>query len=72
MEIFQGRENIITMNQTHSKQFHCTYLLHYYPFDTQVRTIKQVNKIALTGAMVMIRFAECISSWNILIEKVFS
>ena len=25
------------MNQTHSKKFHCTYLLHYYPFDTQVR-----------------------------------
>ena len=26
---------MITMNQTHSKKFHCTYLLHYYPFDTQ-------------------------------------
>ena len=25
------------MNQTHSKKFHCTYLLHYYPFDAQVR-----------------------------------
>ena len=24
------------MAQTHSKKFHCTYLLHYYPFDTQV------------------------------------
>ena len=28
---------MITLNQTHSKKFHCTYLLHYYPFDTQVR-----------------------------------
>ena len=27
---------MITMNQTHSKKFHCTYLLHYYPFDSQV------------------------------------
>ena len=27
---------MITLNQTHSKTFHCTYLLHYYPFDTQV------------------------------------
>ena len=27
---------MITLNQTHSKKFHCTYLLHYYPFDTQV------------------------------------
>ena len=24
------------MSQTHSKKFHCTYLLHYYPFDTQI------------------------------------
>ena len=35
IEIFKGQENMITMNQTHSKKFHCTYLLHYYPFDTQ-------------------------------------
>ena len=27
---------MITMNQTHDKKFHCTYLLHYYPFDTQI------------------------------------
>ena len=36
IEIFKGEENKITMNQTHSKQFHCTYMLHYFPFDTQV------------------------------------
>ena len=36
IEIFRGDENIITLNQTHSKTFHCTYLLHNYPFDTQV------------------------------------
>ena len=36
IEIFQGEENMITMNQTHDKKFHCTYLIHYYPFDTQV------------------------------------
>ena len=36
IEIFNGEENILTMNQTHSKTFHCTYLLHYYPFDSQV------------------------------------
>ena len=34
--IFKGEENRITMNQTHSKEFHCTYQLHYFPFDTQV------------------------------------
>ena len=27
---------MITLNQTHSKTFHCIYLLHNYPFDTQV------------------------------------
>ena len=36
IEIFKGSENIVTMSQTHSKKFHCTYLLHYYPFDTQI------------------------------------
>ena len=36
IEIFNGGQNIITMSQTHSKKFHCTYLLHYYPFDTQI------------------------------------
>ena len=35
VEIFEGRENRITMVQTYSKKFHCTYLLHDYPFDTQ-------------------------------------
>ena len=24
------------MTQTHSKKFHCIYLLQYYPFDTQI------------------------------------
>ena len=36
IEVFEGKENRITMNQTHSKEFHCTYLLHFFPFDTQV------------------------------------
>ena len=40
VEIFEGRENRITMVQTYSKKFHCTYLLHSYPFDTQVRFIQ--------------------------------
>ena len=36
IEIFRGDENLITMSQTHSKKFHCIYLLQYYPFDTQI------------------------------------
>ena len=35
-EVFQGSDNMITMIQIHSKKFHCTYLLHDFPFDTQV------------------------------------
>ena len=31
--------------QTHSKRFHCTYVLHYYPFDTQVKQINQKSKM---------------------------
>ena len=35
-EVFQGEENTLTMNQTYSKDFQCLYMLHRYPFDTQV------------------------------------
>ena len=35
-EIFEGKENKITLVQTYSKRFHCNYLLHDYPFDKQV------------------------------------
>ena len=35
-EIFKGMENKITLIQTYSKKFHCTYLLHNFPFDIQV------------------------------------
>ena len=43
VEIFEGRENRITMVQTYSKKFHCTYLLHNYPFDTQVIILEKPN-----------------------------
>ena len=36
IEVFEGMENKLPLNQTHNKKFHCTYLLHYYPFDTQI------------------------------------
>ena len=36
IEIYQGKENRLTMNQTYSKEFKCTYLIHWFPFDTQV------------------------------------
>ena len=35
-EIFEGNENKITLAQIYSKRFHCNYLLHDFPFDTQV------------------------------------
>ena len=37
-EVFEGNGNRITLIQTYSKRFHCTYLLHNFPFDTQVFT----------------------------------
>ena len=36
IEIFSGASNKLSIGQTYSKRFHCTYLLHYFPFDTQV------------------------------------
>ena len=47
VEIFQGRENRITMVQTYSKKFHCTYLLHSYPFDTQVSYVKYCTLVLI-------------------------
>jgi hypothetical protein len=39
VEIFYGIENTLTMKQTYTKSFQCKYLLHRYPFDTQVTLI---------------------------------
>ena len=36
IRIYKGAENKINMVQSHSKKFQCTYLLHDFPFDTQV------------------------------------
>ena len=47
IEVFEGEENKLTLNQTHYKKFHCTYLLHYYPFDTQIcRVDLQLEKFS--------------------------
>ena len=43
-EIFEGKENPITLRQTHSKEFQCKYRLHNYPFDKQVCSIKIVTQ----------------------------
>ena len=38
---------MLTMNQTHDKKFHCTYLLHFFPFDTQIcRVDLQLEKFS--------------------------
>ena len=45
--MFEGEENKLTLNQTHNKKFHCTYLLHFYPFDTQIcRVDLQLEKFS--------------------------
>ena len=36
IEIFEGKDNKISMYQTYTKRFQCQYHLHRYPFDTQV------------------------------------
>ena len=36
IEIFEGAENRLTMNQTYTWEFQCKYELQRYPFDTQV------------------------------------
>ena len=36
IEIFEGAENRLTMNQTYTWEFQCKYQLQRFPFDTQV------------------------------------
>ena len=36
INIFRGAANKITFQQVYTKTFKCKYLLHLYPFDTQV------------------------------------
>ena len=38
IEIFAGKENKLTMNQTYTHEFQCTYKMSWYPFDTQAST----------------------------------
>ena len=47
IEIFSGASNKLTIGQTYSKKFHCTYLLHYFPFDSQVHYPLQQNYVFL-------------------------
>ena len=41
-EFFRGSENRLTMNQTYTKEFQCSYNLVRYPFDTQVTFVYNV------------------------------
>ena len=50
-EIFEGRDNKITMVQTYSKSFHCSYLLHSFPFDTQVFFVTIFDVIYTLGSV---------------------
>ena len=48
------------MNQTHSKKFHCIYLLHYYPFDTQVSCHYESSRtFNQAGCIIMYPFQIC-------------
>ena len=50
-EIFEGYENKLTLAQIYSKRFHCNYLLHDFPFDTQVTEIREgIQEMKLKAA----------------------
>ena len=56
IEVFEGGENKLTMNQTYSKKFQCEYQLHRYPFDIQV-TFTPTKIFALLAGLL--HKAEC-------------
>ena len=52
IEVFEGGENKLTMNQTYSKKFQCEYQLHRYPFDIQVRRLlPQPSTLIVSGLL---------------------
>ena len=57
IEIFPGASNKLTIGQTYSKKFHCTYLLHYFPFDAQVHSF---------SILILYAFAISIQSNSVL------
>lgn len=67
VEIFQGKENRITMVQTYSKKFHCTYLLQNFPFDTQVSGFLGVPLAKMM--VLLLRFVLSTWCWRSLIRE---
>ena len=41
--IFKGSENRLTMKQTYTHEFQCTYRLELYPFDKQICSIDMIT-----------------------------
>ena len=58
IEIFEGKENPISMIQSYTKPFKCNYDLRYFPFDTQVCSNKFIgNEPRCDGQVCQIIFA---------------
>ena len=53
IDIFEGIENKLTLSVSFSKEFHCIYKLHYFPFDTQVCPVFHLLKLS----RLILRFA---------------
>ena len=52
IEIFEGGENTLSMQQVYTWHFQCKYTLQVYPFDTQVRkTLKYILPILYRFAL---------------------
>ena len=59
-EIFQGKDNTLSMYQTYTKSFQCLYKLQNYPFDTQVNIL--YGKYSLLTFLSFFRFVT--SKWQ--------
>ena len=58
IEIFEGKENPISMIQSYTKPFKCNYDLRYFPFDTQVCSNKFIgSEPSCDGQVCQIIFA---------------
>ena len=52
IEIFEGKENPISMIQSYTKPFKCNFDLRYFPFDTQVCSNKFIGSEPICDGQV--------------------
>merc|ERR1719370_2509788 len=77
IETFKGGENTLTMRQTYTNKFQCSFMLNRYPFDTQECTIEMVvgtldlKTVALRYDLLWLKQAKDMTLFRITHQELF-